>query len=70
MVHHGKNLDVIIFLLVTNNAKNTLISPNFLVWNFCGKAQKFYTRKLGEITLIFTVKHVIQNNCLNKILDD
>ena len=26
-------------LWVTDTAKNTLISPNFLVWKFCGKAQ-------------------------------
>ena len=33
--------------------KNPLISPNFLVWKFCGKAQfphSFHTRKLGEVT--------------------
>ena len=24
---------------VTYTAKNTVISPNFLVWKFCGKAQ-------------------------------
>ena len=50
-------------------AKNTVISPNFLVWNFCGKArtnrpklcgncafqQNFYTRKLDEITVFFAV---------------
>ena len=49
-------------------AKNTVISPNFLVWKFCGKAQfphslcgncalpqNFHTRKLGEITVFFAV---------------
>ena len=54
--------------------KNTEISPNFLVWKFCGKTQfphsfgrfvrnysetafpqNFHTRKLGEITVFFTV---------------
>ena len=25
--------------LANSTAKNTVISPNFLVWNFCGKAQ-------------------------------
>ena len=52
-------------------AKNTVISPNFLVWKFCGKAQfpnsfgklcrncafpqNFHTRKLGEITVFSAV---------------
>ena len=48
-------------------AKNTVISPNFLVWKFCGKAQfphsfgritfpqNFHTRKLGENTIFYTV---------------
>ena len=49
-----------------NTAKNTVISPNFLVCTFCGKAQfpqklcgncafpqNFYSRKLGEITVFF-----------------
>ena len=39
----------------TNN--NSKISPNFLVWKFCGKAQfpqcdfpqNYHTRKFGEI---------------------
>ena len=49
--------------------KNTVISPNFLVWKFCRKAQanrpklwgsgvipkNFHTRKLGEITVFFAV---------------
>ena len=36
--------------------KNTVISSNFLVWGFCGKAPaKFHTRKLGKITLLFAV---------------
>ena len=45
-------------------AKNPVISPDFLVWKFCGKAQfphnfglfaRFHTRKLGEITEFFDV---------------
>ena len=44
-------------------AKNTAISPNFLVWKFfrpklcgnCAFPQNFYTRKLGEITVFFAV---------------
>ena len=47
---------------------NTIISPNFLVWKFCGKGQfverncsfpqNFHTGKLGEITVFFTVSHM------------
>ena len=36
-------------------AKNTVISPHFLTWKFCGKAQfphSFHNRKLGEITAL------------------
>ena len=39
-------------------AKNTVISPNFLVWKFYGKAQfpqNFHTRKSGEIVVFFAV---------------
>ena len=46
-------------------AKNTVTSPNFLVWKFCAKAQfphrklrlstNLHTRELGEITLFFVV---------------
>ena len=50
--------------------KNTVISPNFLVWTLCGKAQfphsfgtcafpqNLHTRKLGEITIFFAVDSV------------
>ena len=57
---------------VLNAAENTVISPNFLVLKFCGKAQfahrfdrnradttflqNFHTRKLGEITVFFVLK--------------
>ena len=57
--------------------KNTEISPSFLVWKFCGNAQRlhrfgrfakncaflqnFYIRKLGEITVFYAVAWV---NCL------
>ena len=51
---------------VPSTAKNTLISSNFLVWEFCGKApfphsfgqiarNYAHTRKLGDITAFFTV---------------
>ena len=33
---------------VRNTAKNTVISPNYLVWKFCGKAQ--FPHSLGRIT--------------------
>ena len=48
-------------------ASNTVISPNVLVWKFCGKANRvklfencvfpenFDTRKLGEITVSYVV---------------
>ena len=48
-------------------AKTPVISPNFLVWKFCGKAQiphscgncafpqNFHTRKSGEITVFFAM---------------
>ena len=46
-------------------AKNTVISPDFLVCKFCEKAQflcgkcsfpqNFHTRKLGETTVFFAV---------------
>ena len=55
------NNPLIIFLTTTaaeHTAKNTVVTPNFLVWKFCGKAQflhSFYTSKLGEITVFFTV---------------
>ena len=26
-------------MIKTSSAENTVTSPNFLVWNFCGKAQ-------------------------------
>ena len=49
-----------------NTAKNTIISPNFLVWKFCTKAQfphsfgqsatNFHTKKSDEITVFFAVK--------------
>ena len=48
-------------------AKNPVISPNFLVWKFCGKAQfphcafpqNLHTRKLGEITGFFAVTQLL-----------
>ena len=52
-------------------AQNAAISPNFMVWKFCGKAQfphsfgrfarncafpqNFHTMKLGEITAVYAV---------------
>ena len=61
-------------------AKNSAISPNSLVWKFCGKAlfpyssrrfarnyaktafpQSFHTKKLGEITVFFTVPDAVLN---------
>ena len=53
---------------VLNTAQNTAVSPNFMVWKFCGKVQfphtrncafpqNFHTMKLGEITVFYAVKH-------------
>ena len=53
----------------TDTAKNTVISPNFLVWKYCGKvqsphsfgriacafSQNLHIRKLGEVTVYFAV---------------
>ena len=69
-------------------AKNIVISPNFLVWKFCGKAQfrhsfgfrvnrpklcrncafpqNFRLRKLGQITVFFTVS--IPHNCCHHLV--
>ena len=57
-------------------AKNTVISPNFLMWKFCGKSQfprflgncgncafpQNFHRKLGEITVFFTVVLPYENS--------
>ena len=50
-------------------AENTVISPNFMVWKFCGKAQfpyrnyafpqNFHTMKLGEITVFYAMYALI-----------
>ena len=42
-----------------NTAKNTVISPKFLVWKLCGNGafpQSFQTKKLGEIKVFCAVK--------------
>ena len=31
---------------VSNTAYNTVISPNFLVWKFCGKTENFLIKKI------------------------
>ena len=50
-----------------STAKNTVTSPDFMVWKFCGKAnrpklcgkcafpQNFHTRKSGEITVFLAM---------------
>ena len=56
-------------LKAPNTASNTLISLNFQVWKFCGKAsnrrklcgncafpQNFHTRKFREITVFYAVE--------------
>ena len=51
--------------IFTSTVKNTIISPDFLVWKFCRKAQfphsfrriagNFHTRISGKITVFFAV---------------
>ena len=41
--------------LITYTAKNTVISPNFLVWKFCGKAQ--FSHSFGRIARNFVETH-------------
>ena len=36
-------------------SKNTEITPHFLVWKFCGNAQFFQTKNLGEISVFYVV---------------
>ena len=42
-----------------STAKNTVISPNFLVWKFCRKTQFLHSfrQKSGEITVFFTTQN-------------
>ena len=52
-------MKTLVYFPVKRTAKNTTISPNFLVWKFCGKAQfpqNFHTWKLGEISVFFAVE--------------
>ena len=40
----------------TDTSQNTIVSPNLLVWKFCGKAQFPQSfGKLGEITIFYAV---------------
>ena len=63
--------------MVNITAKSTVISPDFLVWKFCGKARfphsfgrfarkNFHTKKSGGITIFFAVSQA----CLSfRVLD-
>ena len=51
-------------LIKRRTAKNTAISPDFLMWKFCGKAQ-FRHRKSGKITAFFPVAAIGRNVELN-----
>ena len=45
--------------------KNTVVSPNFLVWKFCGNCafpRNFLTRKLGKIMVFYTVICISQRS--------
>ena len=54
-------LTLLSFSTITYTAKNTLISPDFLVWKF---PQNFQTRKSGEITVFF----VVLTNAINNLV--
>ena len=41
--------------IAKNIEKNTIISPNFLVWKFCGKAQFPHSEKYWEKIIIDTI---------------
>ena len=58
----------LVLIIINCTVENTVISPNYLVWNFCRKVQfphsfgrkcafpqNFHTRKLSEITVFFAV---------------
>ena len=66
--------------MISDTAKNNVISPSFLAWKFCGKAQFPHSfgwfvpnyaetvpfhRKLGENTVFFAVRHSIKQNIQN-----
>ena len=51
----------------TPTAKNTVISPNFLVWKFCGKAQ--FPQSFGRIEFVAPFKayiNIYEKHCKNK----
>ena len=64
----------------TATARNSVISPDFLVWKFCEKtqfranrpklcdncAQNFHTRKSDEITVFFAVSRTETNRYTNR----
>ena len=51
------------FKVLVDTVKNTIISPSFLVWAFCGKAQ--FTHSFGQITVIFAVRVLCKTQTLN-----
>ena len=53
-------------ILSTITVKNSVISPTFLVWNFCGKGQFPYSFGLDEITVLLAMLlQIIKAFCVN-----
>ena len=48
---------VIIFDNTDNTMKNTVISPNFLMWKFCGKAQFPHSETMRKLCLSTKFPH-------------
>ena len=53
-------------VLLKDNAKNTAISPNFLMWKFCGKAQ--FPHSFGLLARNYAETKPFPQNFHTKIL--
>ena len=53
-MHHNSTYLLFLERDNVNTAKNTIISPEFLVWQLCLSA-KFRHQEIGEITVFFAV---------------
>ena len=49
---------------IEDTTKNTVISPNFMVWKFC----KIHTKKLGKITVFYVVKKFFGARHMNNVI--
>ena len=65
MLYLFERILVEILQLQPKHCKNTVISPNFLVWKFCGNAQ--FPHSVGRIyaKLCFSTKYTHQENKWN-----